>query len=104
MKRFALQLFALLLTISVSAQDNMTIGKRLYEQAEGKRWSKTKTDLPTEFGKAVPYLEKATSEGFGEASFLLAEIYEDGQCGNQKEENLSVCTKKPLNLATTVDM
>ena len=42
MKRFALQLFALLLTISVSAQDNMTIGKRLYEQAEGKRWSKTK--------------------------------------------------------------
>jgi len=98
MKRFALQLFALLLTISVSAQDNMTIGKRLYEQAEGKRWSKTKTDLPTEFGKAVPYLEKATSEGFGEAAFLLAEIYEDGQCGKSKRRESFGMYQKSIEL------
>jgi len=94
-------LIALVLTlplVSISAQDNMEIGKRLYEQAEGKRWSEIKFDLAKEFQKAVPYLEKATADGFGEAAFMLAEIYYDNYCGSAKRHESFSLYQKAIDL------
>ncbi len=56
------------------AQDNLALGKDYYKQGWNTPW------VDSYFPQAVTHLEMATEEGFGEAAYLLGNIYSKG-CG-----------------------
>lgn len=76
MKRMVIICYLLSMALFAVAQDfNLETGKGLYQRAENNSqfsWSaKTYTD-------AIPYLQAAMKEGFGEAAYLLGNMYLKG--------------------------
>lgn len=66
---------ALFLTVAAYAQDEMSIGKSLFQKA----LSSSYVDQANEyFCEAFPYLEIAAEGGFGEACYLMAIMYKNG--------------------------
>lgn len=99
LKRLSIScLFAIVAATTAVAQDAMETGKRLYEQAEGHKHSTIKYDVQAEFQRAVPYLKRATEEGFGEAAFLLGNVYFGGYAGREARREAAALYQKALDL------
>ena len=75
MKRFWSLIAAVVITSSSFAQDNMSVGKSYYEKAQN-AWS----DYEREhyYSSALPLLQAAAKDGFGEACYLLGNMYRYG--------------------------
>ncbi|UKK53335.1 energy transducer TonB [Prevotella sp. E2-28] len=69
MKHFILSFIALVFPLlPMSAQDSMGKAKALYEKAK-------KTNYASDYNNAKVALQKAADEGFGEAAFILGNLY-----------------------------
>lgn len=76
MKRMVIICYVLAMTLSVIAQDvNLEEGKALYQRAENN--SQFSWAAQT-YKDAIPYLQAAMKEGFGEAAYLLGDMYLKG--------------------------
>lgn len=75
MRRFIAIFVALVITSSSFAQDKMSIGKSYYEKAQN-AWNDYNRE--NYYSKALPYLQDAAKEGFGEACYLLGNMYRYG--------------------------
>lgn len=74
-------MLCLLFAAGARAQGNLERGKQYYEQA---RWNSNN------YKNAAPYLQAAAKEGYGEACFLLGNMY---RAGNGVEKNPAIAMR-----------
>lgn len=83
MKIIILSIFCLLTFIPSKAQENLSNGRNYYDMAiatvaqnRTTTWAKAEADEL--FRKALPYLQAAAKEGYGEACYLCGHMYRKG--------------------------
>lgn len=86
----------LAVTMIIRGQDYMEEGKRFYNEANNLRGGHI--DATREYKKAAIYLEHACKEGFGEAAFLLGEIYYWGLTGEYDRKKAFQMYKNAVEL------
>lgn len=86
MKRFWSLIVTVVITSSGFAQDNMSVGKSYYEKAQN-AWSDYERERY--YSSALPLLQVAAKDGFGEACYLLGNMYRYG-CGTTADKAIAV--------------
>lgn len=74
MKRIWIAVILSLMCLALNGQSNMSLGAKYYKEGT----SNYNPDAENDMKRALPYLQAAAKEGYGEACYYLGDMYENG--------------------------